>query len=405
MPLMTSLHDSPYSWFRLAVSILIATVGSVGIWAIVVIMPQVEAEFGVGRGDVSLPYTSTMLGFAIGNLLIGRAVDRFGIVAALTAAALVQAIGFAIAAAAPSIWALILVQFAIGLGAASTFGPMMADISHWFMRRRGVAVAIVACGNYLAGAVWPLLLAGTLETDGWRTVCAILAVGVAALMIPLALLIRRRPPEIAHEVAGTAAAANRLTAGFSPRTLQIMLFTAGVACCVAMSMPQVHIVAYCVDLGFGGRVGAEMLAVMLMGGAISRFTFGMIADRLGGVRTLLIGSGLQCLALFLYLPFDGLVSLYIVSAIFGLSQGGIVPCYAIMVREYMPPKEAGARVGVVIMGTVLGMALGGWMSGWIYDLTRSYELAFLNGIAWNVMNMAIILTIFLRRRPAALAPA
>ena len=402
---MTSLHDSPYSWFRLAVSILIATVGSVGIWAIVVIMPQVEAEFGVGRGDVSLPYTSTMLGFAIGNLLIGRAVDRFGIVAALTAAALVQAIGFAIAAAAPSIWALILVQFAIGLGAASTFGPMMADISHWFMRRRGVAVAIVACGNYLAGAVWPLLLAGTLETDGWRTVCAILAVGVAALMIPLALLIRRRPPEIAHEVAGTAAAANRLTAGFSPRTLQIMLFTAGVACCVAMSMPQVHIVAYCVDLGFGGRVGAEMLAVMLMGGAISRFTFGMIADRLGGVRTLLIGSGLQCLALFLYLPFDGLVSLYIVSAIFGLSQGGIVPCYAIMVREYMPPKEAGARVGVVIMGTVLGMALGGWMSGWIYDLTRSYELAFLNGIAWNVMNMAIILTIFLRRRPAALAPA
>ena len=165
-----------------------------------------------------------------------------------------------------------------------------------------------------------------------------------------------------------------------------------------MSMPQVHLVSMCVDLGFGPAVGTQMLSVMLMGGVASRLVSGFIADRLGGVRTLLIGSILQCLALFLYLPFDGMVSLYVVSLIFGLSQGGIVPSYALIVREYLPAKEAGARVGFVIMATIIGMALGGWMSGWIYDVTGSYQMAFLNGIAWNLMNMAIMLGLLLRSR-------
>ena len=161
----------------------------------------------------------------------------------------------------------------------------------------------------------------------------------------------------------------------------VLLIIAGVACCVAMSMPQVHIVALCVDLGYGPTVGAEMLSIMLLGGVASRLVSRLLADRLGGVRTLLIGSVLQCNALFLYLPFDGLASLYLVSLVFGLSQGGIVPSYAVIVREYMPAREAGARVGTVIMSTIIGMALGGWMSGWIYDISGSYQLAFINGIA------------------------
>ena len=171
-----------------------------------------------------------------------------------------------------------------------------------------------------------------------------------------------------------------------------------------MSMPQVHLVSLCVDLGYGPVAGAEMLSLMLMGGVVSRLASGLIADRLGGVRTLLIGSMLQCIALFLYLPYDGLVSLYVVSLIFGLSQGGIVPSYALIVREYLPAKEAGARVGFVIMATIVGMALGGWMSGWIYDMTGNYQAAFLNGIAWNILNIAVIATIFLKsRRDTALA--
>ncbi len=392
----TDLLDSRYSLKRLAVSLLIATIGNVGMWSIIVIMPQVQAEFDTARAAASVPYTLTMAGFALGNLFIGRAVDRFGITAALSGAALILGIGYAAAAAAPSIHMLSAAQFVIGFGTAAGFGPLLADISLWFRRRRGIAVAIVASGNYLSGAIWPILLQSIQESGGWRAVYFALAAIIVASVIPLAWLLRRRFPASVVDAAPVIAPANGRAVAFSPRTLQLLLGLAGIGCCVAMSMPQVHIVSLCTDLGFGPAVGAEMLSLMLFGGVASRLTSGLIADRLGGVATLLIGSSLQCVALFLYLPYDGLVSLYMVSLIFGLSQGGIVPSYTLIVREYMPASEAGTRVGFVMMATIAGMALGGWMSGWIYDLTGSYQMAFLNGIAWNLLNIAIILTIFLR---------
>jgi MFS family permease len=191
-------------------------------------------------------------------------------------------------------------------------------------------------------------------------------------------------------------------------TAQLMLCVAGVACCVAMAMPQVHIVAYCGDLGYGAARGAQMLSLMLACGIVSRLVSGLICDRIGGVRTLVLGSLLQGTALLLFLPFDGLVSLYVVSALFGLFQGGIVPSYAIIVREHFPPAEAGARVGTVLMATLFGMALGGWMSGKVFDLTGSYHAAFVNGIAWNLLNLSIALVLLrrtggLRARSALLA--
>ncbi len=164
-----------------------------------------------------------------------------------------------------------------------------------------------------------------------------------------------------------------------------------------MSMPQVHLVAYCADLGYGPARGAEMLSLMLGFGVVSRLASGWVADRIGGFPTLLLGTVLQTLALILYIPFDGLVSLYVISALFGLFQGGIVPSYAIIVRECFSPKEAGARVGTVLMATLIGMALGGWMTGAIFDYTGSYQVAFLNGILWNVLNILIVL--WLMRRP------
>jgi MFS family permease len=178
--------------------------------------------------------------------------------------------------------------------------------------------------------------------------------------------------------------------GLSPNTLLALLCVAGVSCCVAMSMPQVHIVAYCGDLGFGAARGAEMLSLMLGLGVVSRLVSGWISDRIGGLRTLLLGSMLQGVALLLFLPFDGLVSLYLVSGLFGLFQGGIVPAYALIVREYFPPQQAGAKTGTVLMATLLGMALGGWMSGAVFDWTGSYRAAFINGIAWNLLNMSIV---------------
>jgi MFS family permease len=211
---------------------------------------------------------------------------------------------------------------------------------------------------------------------------------------------RQRPPLVTLTPANpsTVPVDRSRPFGLKPAHAQSLLFVAGVACCVAMSMPQVHIVAYCTDLGFGAARGAEMLSLMLASGIVSRLVFGVISDRIGGIRTLLLGSFLQGVALLMFLPFDGMVPLYIVSAMFGLFQGGIVPAYAIIVREHFDPKEAGARVGSVIMATLLGMALGGWMSGWVFDLTGSYHAAFLNGIAWNLLNLCIASWLFWRVR-------
>jgi MFS family permease len=341
----------------------------------------------------------TMVGFALGNWVIGRWVDRYGAARVLAAAALILAASFAGAAAAPSVAMLSVLQLAVGFATAASFGPLIADVSQWFLRRRGIAVAIIASGNYLSGAFWPLVLADVLAGPGWRTAYLIIAASALLVMLPLTYALRKPLPEEALQTSAAAAALRSRETGLSNTTLLWLLALAGIGCCVAMSMPQVHIVAYCVDLGYGPAVGAEMLSLMLMGGVASRLISGMLADRLGGVMTLLIGSTLQMIALFLYLPTSGLAPLYVVSLIFGLSQGGIVPSYAIIVREYLPPREAGAKVGFVIMATIVGMALGGWMSGWIYDLTGSYRMAFLNGIAFNALNVAVMLVILFRSRP------
>ena len=393
--------ESTYAWMRLLASLALSSIGGVGMWSVAVVLPAVQAEFGIARSAASLPYTLTMLGFGFGGILMGKLSDRFGIVVPVVVGAFALALGFYAAGAATSLWQFALVQgLLIGLlGSSASFAPLVADTSLWFTRRRGIAVAICASGNYVAGAIWPPVIQHFVETAGWRN--AYMGVGVFCLatMLPLALALRRRPPTLELTPGRTHGAhGSDRPLGFSPATLQWILFAAGIACCVAMSMPQVHIVAYCGDLGYGAARGAEMLSLMLGAGVISRLASGWISDRIGGLRTLLLGSGLQGLALLLFLPFDGLVSLYVISALFGLVQGGIVPSYAMIVREYFTPKEAGARVGTVLMATLFGMALGGWMSGAIFDLTGSYKAAFANGVAWSVINMAI--TAYLLRRTA-----
>lgn len=382
--------DTQYSWFRLLISLLIAIIGNVGMWAIVVVMPDFQSGMGLDRADASLPYTFTMIGFAVGNYAIGRLVDRYGIVTCLLGAAILNASAFYAATLTSSLWIICVFQLILGFGTAATFGPLIADVSQWFLRRRGIAVAIAASGNYLSGAIWPLLLTDVLKSSGWHGVYFWLAALTIAIMMPLALLLRRTVNAHSIQVSDEQSSTRMGSLPFNARTLTWLLGLAGIGCCVAMSMPQVHIVAYCVDLGYGPTAGAEMLSLMLFGGVVSRLISGMLADRLGGVKTLLIGATLQCIGLILYLPSNGLTSLYVVSLIFGLSQGGIVPSYAIIVREYLPARVAGERVGFVMMSTILGMALGGWMSGWIYDASGSYALAFWNGIVWNMLNIAIV---------------
>jgi len=387
--------DSAYSWTRLGVAMLIGTIGSVGMWSVVVVLPLVQADFGVARADASLPFTLAMVGFAFGNVIMGRMADRFGIVFPILCGGVSLGLGYAGAALAPNLWLFAAAHALTGLGAATSFGPLIADTSHWFLRRRGIAVALCASGNYIGGTVWPFIVQHFSTGAGWRPTYIGIGLFCIIAILPLALALRRRPS--LHNTTGDiVTVGGRGDLGLTPNALTVLLCIAGVACCVAMSMPQVHIVAYCGDLGYGVARGAEMLSLMMGFGIISRVGSGFIADRFGGLATLLLGSVLQSVALGLYLVFDGLTSLYVISALFGLFQGGIVPSYAIIVREYFSPQEAGTRLGVIIMGTVVGMAFGGWVTGFIFDLTGSYRAAFAHGIAWNLLNISIALWLLLR---------
>ena len=371
-------------------------------YVVAVVLPPVQAEFGVDRANASLPYTLMMICLGVGGMWTGKLADRFGITPVLWVGSVAVTAGFVIAGLAPNIWVFGLAHgILLGLlGSSSTFAPLMADTSLWWNKRRGIAVAICACGNYVAGAFWPPVAQWGIETIGWRQTYIGMGIFCGVCMALLSFLMRQRPPLVTVDAPSLR---NSGLVSSQPFGLQLghaqwLLCIAAVACCVAMSMPQVHIVAYCSDLGYGAARGAEMLSLMLTCGIVSRLVSGWICDRIGGIRTLLLGSALQGVALLLFLPFDGLVPLYIISGMFGLFQGGIVPAYAIIVREYFPPQEAGARVGSVIMASLVGMALGGWMSGKIFDLTGSYHAAFMNGIAWNLLNLSISGWLFLRVR-------
>jgi MFS family permease len=388
--------DSPAAWRRLGFVVAVGTIGCAGMWLMPVALPFVQADFGITRADASSPYTLAMMGYALGGVVMGRLCDRFGVVVAIALGTLALGIGYVGAAVVRGPLPFALMHVFLGVGASATFGPLMADMARWFVRHRGIAVAMAAAGNYIGGALWPPVLEHAIAAEGWRD--TYLGVGVFSVLATLPLIFALRRPAPADTMVWTSEAVPTGPArnlGVSPNALMVLLCIAGLSCCVAMAMPQIHIVAYCGDLGYGPARGAEMLSAMLGFGIVSRIASGLIADRLGGAATLLIGSVLQAIALFLYLLFDGLVSLYVISALFGLFQGGIVPMYAIIVRDHFSPKEVGTRIGIVLMATLFGMALGGWMSGVIFDHTGSYKIAFLNGLTWNMANAAIVLWLLL----------
>lgn len=395
------LIDSPYAFRRLIATLLLMTLGAAGMYVISVALPQVQSDFGISRSDASMPYTLLMVGFGVGGLWMGRLSDRYGVQVALVVGAAGTLAGFVWASLAQGIWSFALAHgLMLGfLGAGSTFAPLVADTSLWWNRRRGIAVAVCTSGNYLAGAIWPPVAQFGLTAVGWRQTYLMIGIVCGAGMLLLALAMRRRPPlPVAASHARMPARQSDRPFGLRVGTAQALLCAAAIGCCLAMAMPQVHIVAYCSDLGFGPARGAEMLSLMLACGIVSRLGSGLICDRIGGVRTLLLGSFLQGVALLMFIPFNGLVSLYIISAMFGLFQGGIVPAYAIIVREYFPPLEAGRRVGAVMLASLAAMALGGWVSGAIFDLTGSYRLALVNGVFWNAVNLSIAVWIYLRVR-------
>ena len=390
-----------YPVVRLVASLLLMAVAGSAMYAAILVLEPAAEEFGTGRGAGSMPYTLFMMGFAVGGVVMGRLADRFGIIAPALLASLCLPAGLLFAAEATELW-----HFSLSLGVlcglfgmSATFAPIASDISHWFTARRGLAVGIVISGTYVSGAIWPPLLQHFIDVHGWRTAFEGLGHLTLLMMLPLTLLLCR--PAVIDRGDGVAAgrgASRRRPLGFSSRSLQGLLCLAGVGCCAAMAMPQVHIVPLVIDLGFDAVHGARMLALMLGFGVVSRLVSGWLSDRIGGTKTLVVGSALQGLVIFGFLFADGLTTLYVLAIAFGLSQGGIVPSYTIIVRTLFPAGEAGWRIGTTMMFTVSGMALGGWIAGALHDLTGNYAASILTAVGFNVLNLAIASWLIARER-------
>ena len=388
-----------YAYIRLAASLTVMTMGTVGMYAIVVALKPIAAEFGATRSDASMAYAVTMIGFGVGGVIMGRWSDRVGVMWPALVGSVLLALGFVLAARAENLFQLYLAQgLLIGmLGNAALFAPLVADTTLWFHRRRGIAVAIVASGNYLAGVLWPPVIQYYIDLSGWRATYTGIGVFCLVAMPPLCLILYRRAPVLNDTDSEQEADTDR-PLGLSPNGLHGWLCIAGIACCVAMAMPQAHIVAHATDLGHAAQRGAEMLALMLATGIVSRLGFGWISDRIGGLSTLMLGGSLQAVMLFGFMFAESLSSLYLMAALFGLSQGGIVPSYAIIARRYFVPGQAGWRIALVLSLTLLGMAFGGWLAGFLYDLTGSYRMAFIIAVGFNLANMAIAFALLRRAR-------
>jgi MFS family permease len=323
----------------------------------------------------------------------------------LAGGTILMGFGYILTASAPTLPVFAVVSgLTIGLqrGELRAFGGRRLPVVRPAPRPR---ISLATIGSSLSGVVWPPVIQHFIAEVGWRQAHFGIGIFCMATMLPLALVLRRRPVfhKLAVEVAhtGSARQAAKQAVGLPPNVTHALLTLAGLCCCVAMAMPQVHLIAYCADLGYGPARGAEMLAVMLGFGVLSRLIFGWVLNRIGGLPTLLLGSTMQAIALALYLPFEGLVSLYVISATFGMAQGGLVPSYAVIIRELFPAREAGLRVSLAISTTLAGMALGGWLAGAIHDRTGSYAAALINGIAWNIVNMAIVFWLLQQMRGRA----
>ena len=380
-----------YPLIRLTTALALMTLGCSAMYAGVMVLEPLALELGTGRGNSSLIYGTFMIGFALGGLFMGRLADRMGIMIPALIGSLALPAGFYLAAHASSILEICLAfSLLCGfLGSSFSMAPLIADISHWFNRRRGLAVGIAFSGSYVAGAIWPPILQRMFDAQGWRESFIDLALLTLIFMALLSLLLYPRPPT--NEQLPTAGSANSTltNSAISAGTLQSLICLAGFGCCVAMAMPQIHIVPYVMDLGHPAIRGAEMLGLMLGFGVISRVGSGWLSDRIGGLATLLLGSALQLAVLIAFLTGNSLVFLYGISIAFGLSQGGIVPSYTIILRAFFPPKQAGWRISTSFLFTVAGMAFGGWIAGLLYDLTGSYTVSFLNAIGFNILNLWI----------------
>ena len=395
----------------LVVSTYLVMAANGGMFLLVVSLKQMAGDFDWPRTVPSLAYAFFFAGAGVGGIAMGWWFDRSGAGPVTLLGLAMIGTGAVLAGSIDSRWQLYLVYgVMIGLlGYASIYGPLCINVMRWFEHRRGFAVGVVTAGEGIGGTIWPPVFRYFNETVGWRDTYLWFGVFVLVTALPLSLVLWRTMPARtagsrdeggrvvdSHAVAPTI---RRRAIRLSAFATQTAICLAIVGCCASMAMPVAHLVAHASDLGHATARAAEMLAVALFVSTVVRFVVGaLVVDRFGGLVALLAFSGLQTAALLLYAMVDGMLALYAVSVLFGLGYGGINICYPVLVREHLPPAEAGRRLGVILLFGTLGMALGGWLAGYLFDSTGSYTSAFLVGAAFNVTNLVIVLGLIGRTR-------
>jgi len=397
MPDQAPLHredviiESPTSWRIAVVSMLVISIGWGAPYLIAVALKPMAADLGSARSVPSLASSFAYMGIGVGGIFMGWLADRVGAMWTALLGSIMIGAG-AMVASGGAEWQLYIgYGVMIGLfGGAGLFAPLMANTSRWFHARRGTALAIVASGQQIAGACWPLVFRYALERIGWRATLFWYGVLVLAVVPAMCLMLRRRPP--AAPISAPAHGVPRIgyPAGHASNLVQAVLCIAIICCCVPMALPLAHLVAFCSDLGYAPARGTEMLTLLLVAAFLSRMIWGRMSDRIGGLKTILVGSIAQAVFLACYLFVDNLYALYAVSAAFGIGFGGIIPSYVLTVRDLFPASEAGWRIGTVLLFGLLGMALGAWIGGALYDWFAHYKPAFAVGVAFNVANLALI---------------
>lgn len=395
-----------YGWVIIIASLLIHGIGLGAQNILFVTLKPIAADLGAARAVPSLAYSLMMIGAGTGGIFMGLWMDRRGVMQPVLFGAVMIALGSLLASQSEGRWGLYVANgVLIGLlGKSAMIAPLVANATRWFDRRRGLAIAIIASGQGVAGVTWPPIVRYLNDVVGWRDIYFYYGLFVLVTMIPLALLLRPKPPIAPSGPAHHAHGVDGLVLGLPSKVVQGMLWLAVVGCCAGMAMPMVHLVSHATDLGHPAKRAAELLSVLFAAAFVSRITFGMLADRIGGVLTLLIGSCCQAVMLFTFSIVDSLAGLYIAALLFGLGFAGIMPCYSLIIRLLFPIDQVGRRIAAQYMFAAFGMALGGWLGGAIFDLTGSYSHAFLAGVGFNVMNLALIATLHLRQNRMGLNP-
>ena len=394
-------------------SLAILAIAFGGPWIAVVALKAIAAETGGARSIPSFASSLAWFGAGLGGIGMGWLADRYGVRWTVMFGATMIGVGLAI-----SVYGQELLGKAVALyvghgvfmglvGNAGLNAPLYVYVSRWFDRRRGSALALIASGQYIAGALWPPIFERLIDGYGWRQTMLMFAVLQVAIIVPLAFVFLKRPPEVPHPpVAVTAGAAKPTVLGWPPNLVFGLLMVAAYCCCVPMSMPQGHLVALCTDLGILPSHGAAMLSVLLGTAFFSRQAWGWISDRIGGLMTVLIGSVWQFLAVVALTLTQDEIGLFTVSALFGLGFSGIIPAYALTARELFPAREAGWRIPLLLFCSGFGMASGGWFAGLLYDHFGYYAPAFAAGLIFNAVNLLLIGTLVARRSsPGGLRPA